>query len=302
MGVASALEPLRIANRMSGRSAFSWRVVSPDGDQIDASNGIPLVVDGGISREIAALSRGIVPDFAFVVAGLEVEKRRHDLLVRWVRALAKRGVIVGGISTGAWILASAGILDGKACTLHWENIPAFAERFPGVEVRQELCVSDRNVLTCAGGTSAIDMMLHVVAERLGSEIAAAVAAQLILPAVRALDQHQRGPIGRELHAVDGRLSDATRLMEESISTPIALADLAGRLGLSRRQLERLFERDLGKSPARYYLDLRLQHARHLLEQTDLRIIEVAMACGFASAAHFSKCFRQAYGRAPRAVR
>lgn len=302
MGVASALEPLRIANRVSGREAFTWRVVSLDGASIAASNGITLGVNGGLLPELQALSRGELPDLAFVVAGLDVEKRRHGLLMRWVRALAKRDVVVGGISTGAWVLAAAGILDGKTCTLHWENIPAFAEHFPGVEVRQELCVMDGNVFTCAGGTSAIDMMLHVVASKLGAETAAQVAAQLILPAVRPLDQRQRGPIGRRLERADTRLGEAMRLMEESIGSPIALDELAGRLGLSRRQLERLFERDLGKSPAQYFLDLRLQRARHLLQQTELRVIEVAMACGFASAAHFSKCFRRAFGAPPHAVR
>lgn len=302
-GVASTVEPLRIANRVIGREAFVWNLLSVDGTPATASSGIVISVDRGLEAALHALVREADrPDFAFVVAGLDVEKRRYPLLIRWLKALAKRDVVIGGISTGAHLLAEAGLLEGRRCTMHWENIPAFTERFPGVEVRHELCVIDGNLFTCAGGTSAIDMMLHVIATRLDQVTAARVAEQLIMPAVRPLDQHQRGPIGLGLRRPDPRLSAAVRRMEESIGQPAGMPEIAGSLGLSRRQLERLFERDLGKTPARYFMELRLERACHLLQQTRMPVIEVAMACGFASAAHFSRCFRRHYGDTPRTAR
>jgi transcriptional regulator GlxA family with amidase domain len=302
-GVASTIEPLRIANRVTGREAFAWSLVSVDGAPATASSGIVVSVDRGLETALKAIVRDEErPDFAFVVAGLDVEKRRYPLLIRWLKALAKRNVMIGGISTGAYILAEAGLLEGHRCTMHWENIPAFTERFPGVEVRQEICVIDGYLLTCAGGTSAIDMMLHVIASNLDQVTAARVAEQLIMPAVRPLDQHQRGPVGLGLRRTDPRLSAAVRRMEESIAQPVGVPEIARALGLSRRQLERLFERDLGKTPARYFMELRLERARHLLQQTRMPVIEVAMACGFASAAHFSRSFRRRYGSSPKAVR
>jgi transcriptional regulator GlxA family with amidase domain len=302
-GVASTIEPLRIANRVTGREAFSWSLVSVDGAPAEASSGIVLSVDRGLEAALKAIVRDEErPDFAFVVAGLDVEKRRYPLLLRWLKALAKRKVMIGGISTGAHILAEAGLLEGHRCTMHWENIPAFTERFPGIEVRQELCVIDGNLLTCAGGTSAIDMMLHVIASNLDQVTAAHVAEQLIMPAVRPLDQHQRGNVGLGLRRTDPRLSAAVRCMEESIAQRVGVPEIARALGLSRRQLERLFERDLGMTPARYLRELRLERSRHLLQQTRMPVIEIAMACGFASAAHFSRSFRRRYGTSPKAAR
>jgi transcriptional regulator GlxA family with amidase domain len=302
-GVASTIEPLRIANRVTGREAFSWSLVSVDGAPAEASSGIVLSVDRGLDAALKAIVRDEErPDFAFVVAGLDVEKRRYPLLLRWLKALAKRKVMIGGISTGAHILAEAGLLEGHRCTMHWENIPAFTERFPGIEVRQELCVIDGNLLTCAGGTSAIDMMLHVIASNLDQVTAARVAEQLIMPAVRPLDQHQRGNVGLGLRRTDPRLSAAVRRMEESIAQRVGVPEIARALGLSRRQLERLFERDLGMTPARYLRELRLERGRHLLQQTRMPVIEIAMACGFASAAHFSRSFRRRYGTSPKAAR
>lgn len=302
-GVASTVEPLRIANRVTGREAFTWSLVSVDGAPAEASSGIVLSVDRGLDAALKAIVRDEErPDFAFVVAGLDVEKRRYPLLLRWLKALAKRKVMIGGISTGAHILAEAGLLEGHRCTMHWENIPAFTERFPGIEVRQDLCVIDGNLLTCAGGTSAIDMMLHVIASNLDQVTAARVAEQLIMPAVRPLDQHQRGNVGLGLRRTDPRLSAAVRRMEESIAQRVGVPEIARALGLSRRQLERLFERDLGMTPARYLRELRLERSRHLLQQTRMPVIEIAMACGFASAAHFSRSFRRRYGTSPKAAR
>lgn len=302
MSLASALEPLRMANRLADREIFRWAVVSVDGEPARASSGVIVNVDHGLAAERKRLSRSEAPDMVLVAAGLDVETRRYPELERWLVALHRRRIIIGGISTAAYMMADAGLLDGRTCTLHWENLPAFAERYPTVEVRQELCVIDGNLLTCAGGTSAIDMMLHVIAEKSGRGLARGVADQLILPAVRPLDQRQRGPIGTSLRRASPVLAEAVKLMEEQIATRTTLGGFVGSLGLSRRQVERLFRAELGKPPARYFLELRLERARHLLLQTDMPVIEVATACGFVSASHFSRCFSRLYGASPQAAR
>ncbi|MBL8670479.1 MAG: GlxA family transcriptional regulator [Alphaproteobacteria bacterium] len=302
LAFASAIEPLRMANRMAGRPAFRWSLVSPDGEAARASNGIALTVDGGLIDAAGGRPGGLIeaaqPDYAFVVAGLDVERHSRPPVKRWLRMLAKRGVAVGGISSAAHVLADAGLLDNRRCAVHWENLPALAERFPQVDARQELCVIDDNIYTCAGGTAAIDMMLHVIARHVDEAIAGKVADQCILGSVRPLDQRQRQPMGRDLRRASPLVAAAAKLMEDHLASPLALAALPGRLGLSRRQVERQFKRDLGMSPARYYMQLRLERARHLLLQTALPVIDVAIACGFVSASHFSKSYRRQFRRAP----
>ena len=297
---ASAIEPLRIANRMAGRELYGWQLISKDGAAVTASNGIAIAVDvamGALGRDGER-----TPSRLVLCSGLGAERYRDREVFAWLRRLARRGGEIGAVCTGSHILARAGLLDGYRCTIHWENLPGFTEAFPDIETASDLFEIDRDRFTCSGGTAALDLMLHRIASEHGAELATKVSEQCILDRARAADQHQRMPFSARVGGHHPKLVATVRMMEANLEEPLSPSDIARVVGLSRRHLERLFGRYLGRSPAQYYLRLRLERARHLLYQTDLPILEVALACGFISASHFSKCYRQVYAKPPRAER
>jgi transcriptional regulator GlxA family with amidase domain len=292
---ASAIETLRIANRLSERRLYEWRLFSVDGESVAASNGIDIVPFG----RIADMERYRT---VIVCSGMDVERYDVSRIKNWLRRFDRLGCTIGALCTGAHVLARAGLLNGYRCTIHWENLAGFVEEFPDIEVSTDLFEIDRNRFTCSGGTAAIDLMLYLIAAQHGGALATAVCEQLILDRMRDAHDRQRMPLRTRLRISNAKLIEAIGLMETHLEDALTQEDLAMSVGLSRRQLERLFRRYLGKSPARYYLELRLHRARLLLHQTDMSIIAVGLACGFVSASHFSKCYRQTYGRTPRAER
>jgi transcriptional regulator GlxA family with amidase domain len=217
----------------------------------------------------------------------------------WLRRLDRQGLVIGGVSLGSYLLARAGLLAGYRSTVHWENLAAFAEEFPDLEVTNELFEIDRNRFTCSGGIAALDLMLDLIARQHGRDLAKAVSEQFIQERIRDRHDRQRMALPARLGVRHPKLLEVVRRMEESAEEPIARARLAAGVGLSSRQLERMFRRYLDRTPTRYYLELRLARARLLLLQTELPVLEVALACGFVSASHFSKCYRDVYGCTPR---
>jgi len=220
----------------------------------------------------------------------------------WLRRLDRKGINIGALCTGSHVLARAGLLEGYRCTIHWENITGFIEEFPGIEITNELFEIDRNRFTCSGGTAALDMMLNLIGRQHGHELAAAVSEQFIHERIRDEHDHQRMALTARLGVRHPKLIQVIKLMEQHLEEPLDRAALAQRVRLSTRQLERLFGKYLGRSPARYYLELRLNRARLLLLQTNMSVIDVALACGFVSASHFSKCYRDFFGKTPRKER
>ena len=291
----SALEPLRLANRASGRELYTWSLHSADGGPVSASNGIVFETAGGLDRASAC-------DIVVVCSGLDVHRFDDKQLSSWLRRADRGGLDVGAVCTGSHILARAGLLDGYRCTIHWENLAAFVEDFPDIEVTTELFEIDRNRFTCSGGTGAIDMMLNVITMQHGHELAASVADQFMHERIRDQHDHQRMSLPARLGVRHPKLIAVIDLMEQNLEEPLARGALAANAGLSTRQLERLFRKYLNRSPARYYLELRLNKARLLLLQTNMSVIDVALACGFVSASHFSKCYRDFFGRTPRKER
>ncbi|MGP3697050.1 GlxA family transcriptional regulator [Rhodobacter sp. NSM] len=288
---AGAIEPLRIANRVSGRTLYSWALAGENGTEAVCSNGAAFRLDmglGEIERE----------DVLLVCGGIDVQKATTRGIVNWLRREARRGVTIGGLCTGAYALAKAGLLDGKKATIHWENQDGFTEEFEEVRLTKSVFVMDGNRLTTAGGTASIDMMLKIIARDQGDDIANTVADQLIYSSIRTDQDTQRLSIPTRIGVRHPKLSEVIRAMEANIEDPISPADLAEEVGMSTRQLERLFRRYLNRSPKRYYMELRLQKARNLLMQTDMSVINVALACGFASPSHFSKCYRSHYATTP----
>lgn len=291
LSFASAIECLRIANRMSERTLYTWRLCGEGGDAVSCSAGTVFKLDadlGELNRE----------DTVLICGGVDVQHATTKKLLNWVRREARKGLVMGGLCTAAYSLAKAGLLDGKKATIHWENQDSFAEEFDEVILTKSVFVVDGNRMTTAGGTSSIDLMLKIIADDHGEELANAVADQLIYSSIRTDQDTQRLSVPTRIGVRHPKLSQVIQMMEANIEEPISPSVLAKDVGMSTRQLERLFRRYLNRSPKRYYMELRLQKARNLLMQTDMSVINVALACGFASPSHFSKCYRAHYDTTP----
>ena len=230
--------------------------------------------------------------------GTSIQEATTKKLIGWLRREARRGLTIGGLCTAAYPMAKAGLLDEKKATIHWENQDSFAEEFLEVELTKTVFVCDGNRYTTAGGTSSIDLLLKIIADEHGEELANAVADQMIYSSIRTDQDTQRLSVPTRIGVRHPKLSKVIQMMEINIEEPISPSILAKDVGMSTRQLERLFRRYLDRSPKRYYMELRLQKARNLLMQTDMSVINVALACGFASPSHFSKCYRAHYDTTP----
>ena len=265
---AAALDSLRLANKMAGAPLYEWRLIGPEGGFASCSNG----------------------------AQIRLEATRPVLA--WLRKQARTGVTLAAVCTGAHVLAKAGLLDGRRATIHWENHDSFAEIFPEVHLHRQVFVDDGTRLTAGGGTSSIDMMLHRIGQTHGPDLASQIADQMLHTAIRNGRDHQRLSIATRIGIRHPRLAAVVARIEANLENPVSPPELAQDAGMSTRQLERLFMRYLNRSPKRYYLEARLGRARQLLLNTDLPLIEIAIACGFASSSHFSKCYRERYGTSP----
>ncbi|WP_137700476.1 GlxA family transcriptional regulator [Marimonas lutisalis] len=291
LSFASALEALRIANRMSDRTLYEWRLAGEGGETVSCSAGTTFTMD----MDLEEVGRD---DTILLCGGINIQKATTKKLLSWLRREARKGPIIGGLCTAAYTLAKAGLLDGKRATIHWENQDSFTEEFDEVNLTKSVFVVDGNRLTTAGGTSSIDLMLKLIADDHGEELANAVADQLIYSSIRTDQDTQRLSVPTRIGVRHPKLSQVIQMMEQNIEEPISPSILAKEVGMSTRQLERLFRRYLNRSPKRYYMELRLQKARNLLMQTDMSVINVALACGFASPSHFSKCYRAHYDTTP----
>tara|TARA_B100000767_G_scaffold184182_1_gene171841 strand:+ start:353 stop:1360 length:1008 start_codon:yes stop_codon:yes gene_type:complete len=288
---SAAVESLRIANRMSGRELYSWTLMSETGE--------PVICSGDIEYRVnSELIEVLRDDTVMICGGINVQNVTTKKLLNWLRREARKGPLIAGLCTAGYTLAKAGLLNGKRATIHWENQDSFAEEFEDVELTKSVFVIDGNRITTAGGTSSIDLMLKLIAEHHGEDLANAVADQLIYSSIRTDQDTQRLSIPTRIGVRHPKLSLVIQKMEQNIEEPISPSLLAKEVGMSTRQLERLFRRYLNRSPKRYYMELRLQKARNLLMQTDMSVINVALACGFASPSHFSKCYRAHYDTTP----
>ncbi len=291
LSLAGSIECLRIANRMAGKTLYTWSLVGEGGVTAKSSSGVEFKLDSDLDE----LPRDTI---VIVCGGINVQAATTKRLLNWLRKEARRGAPMGGLCTATYAIAKAGLLDGKRATIHWENQDSFSEEFDEVDLTKSVFVVDGNRITAAGGTASLDLMLKLMADHHGEDLSNAVADQLIYSSIRTDRDTQRLSIPTRIGVRHPKLSQIIQMMEKNIEEPISPAVLAKDVGMSTRQLERLFRRYLNRSPKRYYMELRLSKARNLLMQTDMSVINVALACGFASPSHFSKCYRAHYDTTP----
>ena len=291
ISLASAVEPLRMANQLTGQELYRWHTFTLGGAQVWASDGMPITPDSSIDDVLLL-------DTVIVCGGTGIQSAVTREHVTWLRTQARRTKRMGGVCTGSWALAQAGLLDGFDCSVHWEFLAAMQEAFPRVNLSSSLFTLDRDRFTSSGGTAPMDMMLHLISRDHGHELSAAISDMFVYERIRNEQDHQRVPLKHMLGTHQPKLQEIVALMEANLEEPIDLDELANYVGLSRRQLERLFQKYLKSSPSRYYLKLRLIRARQLLKQTSISIVELSVVCGFVSTPHFSKCYRECFGIPP----
>ncbi|HZS84447.1 MAG TPA: GlxA family transcriptional regulator [Stellaceae bacterium] len=291
----NAVEPLRMANRLSADTLFDWTALSLDGAPVRASNGLAVVptAAAGVAGRL---------DMLFVCGGVDVAEAYDEATLAYLRRASRAGVTLGALCTGSYVLARAGLLDGYRCAIHWENIAAVRDEFPAVDFSSELFVIDRDRYTASGGIAPLDLMLNLIAARRGAELAVAISEGFILERIRGPLDQQRIPLLAQVGVGQQKIIAAASLMETHVEEPLSLAAIAARVGLSRRHLERLFKRHLDRHPARYYRELRLNRARQLLLQTNMSVMAITVGCGFQSAPHFTRCYKELFGRTPSAER
>lgn len=290
MGLLSAIEPLRVANRFHP-GLYRWHLLSCDGGTVVASNGMSLQAEQAFQNVSGAKT-------VFVIAGFNPMAHYSPTLASWLRKLDREGATLGGIDTGCFLLAEAGLLRQERITLHWEAISAFRENYPALTVTQELFEIDGRRITSAGGTASIDMMLDLIGHKHGQGLAMQVSEQFVLGRIRDKTDHQRMQIAVRYGVHNKKIVQVISAMEKHTENPLSTDELAETIGVTRRQLERLFRAHFQDTPSNFYLKLRLDRARQLLRQTDMSVMEVSVACGFESATYFARAYRTKYGVSP----
>lgn len=285
------IEVMRIANYLTSQQIFSWQICSFDGTPVRGSNGMQIAALGDPDALPPA-------DFIFVNGSWGTEHYTGRPLIAWLRKRARQGARICAVELGCYIVARAGLLEGRQATTHWSWMPGFAEKFDRIEVSEQLFTQGGRVMTCAGGMAGVDMMLALAEELLGAEMAGEIADQMIHAGPRPPDAPQRRTMGHATQNMPPVLGRAIAMIERHIEDPLSVPDLAAELGVSQRQLERLFKRHIGCTVVQFGLLMRLQHARVLLIATDMGVREIATASGFNTLAHFAHAFGRCFGRRP----
>jgi transcriptional regulator GlxA family with amidase domain len=296
MTYASAIEPLRAANQLAGRTLYRWWHACPGDKPAAASNGAAVVPDFKFGSEVGS------PDLLMVCAGGNPATFNDRRTFAWFKKLDARGVIMGGTSGGPVILAKAGLLDGRRCTVHWEHLPALKEAHPKVVLTRSLFEIDGNRITWSGGVAGLDMIVAIITRDHGLALGAAVSDWFLHTHVREGGRPQRMDLRFRLGVGDEKVLKALRAMEANLERPLSRARLAKLAGTSLRQLERSFRKQLGHGLHAHYLSERLLRAKQLLRETSRSALEIALATGFKSSSQFSRAFSKMHGYSPREAR
>ncbi|WP_432449742.1 GlxA family transcriptional regulator [Aliiroseovarius marinus] len=291
LAFTSAIEPLRIANQLTGKSLYVWTTMSATGENMRCSNGIEIGIDRALG-DVPANAR------VFVCSGVQPERSLDPKVSDWLRHQWRLGRVVGALCTGAYTLAKAGILPGHKFTLHWENIAPFREHFPDLDPVEQLYTIDKRVMTCGGGAAASDLFFKLIYDTHGPALAQAVLNMCLHTVQRSEEDRQQRSTSASIGVRNEKLVRIISYFEEHLEDAVNLDEITDELGVSRRQMERLFRSHLDTTPKKYLQDLRLQRGRILLAETDMSVVDVAIACGYDSAPYFSKRFREAFGMSP----
>lgn len=295
MCVASAIDPLRAANRILGSRVFDFRLVSVDGTAPITTCGLPIAVEGAFDPKDAG-------DVVVAIGGFGSRNENSRELFASLRQAARKARAIGGIEAGTWLLGYAGLLDGRAATTHWEDMEDFSMAFRQAQIIPDRYVIDGPIFTAGGASPGFDLMLHLIRSRFGMALALDVASVFIYDQTRSpTDAQPLVTLGR-LREFDPRLTQAIRLMENRIDAPLPTSAIAKRTGVSTRTLEKIFMQAIGETPAAYSLRLRLNAARRLVLDTVEPIAEIATRTGFSSAAGFSRAFAKAFDQPPSHMR
>lgn len=289
---AAAIDTLRMANNVTATTLYSWENISLNGKIIKASCGM---------RFNTKAATELPPDIdaIFFCGGMDIEQSWSQDLHIWLNRISKQRIILGSISTGSYLLAKAGLLNGYHCTIHWDRFTTTAEEFPNIKLSLDMFHIDRDRYTCAGGSAVLDFFLEIIKNHHGKEVTDQICDNLLLDRHRDKYDRQRVPLKRQIGTSQPKLTEAAELMQANLEEPLKPDELAAFVNISRRQLERLFKRYLKCTPTKYYLNLRLNAARRLLLQSNKSITDIALCCGFTSTTHFSKCYRHLFGVSPR---
>lgn len=282
---------LRVANLLSEHELYKWSLMSPDGESQTSSNGLVTLVDSDLQN----LRHGTK---LYVVSGIDAHLKSDDRLNNYLRLQHRHGVQLGALCSGAYILAQAGLLTNHSCSVHWEYYPVFREKFSNVNLSEDVFYAKARPFTASGGTAGAELMLHLIKQDHGNEFARCIADQLVLPRVRAQGEAQRMPNHVRYGTRNQILLQTLEFMTANIEEPLSTPEMAQYIGVSVRQIERIFRKYIGHSPGRHYKRLRLDHAKNLLATTDMSIIQVALSAGFTSASHFSKVYQSEFGETP----
>ena len=295
IALGAAVDPLRLANTALGRTVFEYVTLGVQDEPIMSSDGIRVLPDKVIGETLTF-------DTIFVVGPNPIPNKGFAEVTRWLRKLAAQGVTLGGIDTGSYYLAKAGLLNDYRCTIHWEDRDALISEFPRLNVTTRLFEIDRDRYTCSGGVSPLDLMTFVLGRPPGSRELAQQVSELLVSQQRSFDESQSSPIRYRYANLPEVLLEALEMMENNVEEPLSPAEIADYLKISRRQLERQFQAFVKTSPSRKYLEIRLARARLSVMRTTRHIDDIAQACGFSSSAHFISCYRDVYGITPQAQR
>ncbi|HXZ10489.1 MAG TPA: GlxA family transcriptional regulator [Paraburkholderia sp.] len=295
IALAAAVDPLRIANMIVGRRVYDYRLIAANGDHAQSSDGIRVMPD-------AAMTDSPKFDAVFVVGPNPLPRKGIGAVLDWLRLCARQGTALGGLDTGSYFLARAGLLNGYRCTIHWEDRDVLMEQFPRLTVSNRLYEVDRDRYTCSGGIAPLDLMVHLIGLPPGSGSLAARVLELLVAERRSHEQRQRTSLRQYMGAEHAKLDEALQIMESNVEETLSIAEITAYLQVSQRQLERWFSDRLGKSPAQAYLEIRLLRARQLLYRTSLPLEEVCARTGFASTTHFATRYKARFQISPIADR
>jgi transcriptional regulator GlxA family with amidase domain len=290
--LGTGADVLNAANRAGASLGFCWRTASETGAPVTSSSGVRVAVDGALPPV-----RG--GDCVVLCGGAPERKAQPGkALVSWLRRAMRGGAEVCALGDAVRVAADSGLAGGRRLSAHWMMHPVMTEDFPQAEITCSVFEQDRSLITCGGGAATLDLFISFVEQRRGPALASQVADLLLCASIRACSDRQTRNDQCRFGMRHPKLSEALALISRNIEEHLSPSDIAAQVGLSTRQLERLFQKYVGSSPKSYITELRLDRSRILLKHSSMRVIDVAIACGFSSAGHFSKLYRKRFGTSP----